>query len=623
MYLHDDERDGAASDQPTMMARVQAFDWASTSIGAMADWPQSLRTAVGIMLNSGHPMCLIWGPDRIQIYNDDYAPILGNRHPTALGMPTAKIWPELWDLVRPLIDRTFAGERIVIRDQPLVMTRYGYEEETWWSYAYSPVHDERGHVAGLLNVCSDSTERMLAIRERDAAFEELRDREAFTGSVLASSTDCIKVLDLDGRLTFMTDGGQKVMEVSDFNAIAGCPWPDFWQGAGNVEAVAALDAARRGEARSFVGKADTMAGTTKWWHVAVSPILGADGRPDRILSVSRDVTDLRASEEERERFVRMAENSGDFVGMMHADGQVFYMNDAARRLVGLEGVAATSVTMTDFLEAGQIEFIQREVLPTVDRDGSWAGELCFRHVTTGEAIPFLSSVFPITDADGTRIGYGSVTRDYREQKRAEEDLRYLNGELAHRLKNVLAVVQSVAQQTLRSAPDTASASQALGARLVALGAATDVLTNSAWRSVGLRELATRALAPHGAIGERILIDGPPVTLKPEITVAFALALHELATNALKYGALSNDTGTIALNWTLARADDDATFELLWKERGGPTVITPQKRGFGSTLIERSLRSYFGGQAATDYNPDGLEFRLQARLGDAAIETGYL
>ena len=537
-------------------------------------------------------------------------------------MPTANIWPELWDIVRPLIDRTFAGERIVIRDQPLVMTRYGYEEETWWSYAYSPIHDEHGHVVGLLNVCSDSTERMLAIRERDAAFAELRDREAFTGSVLASSTDCIKVLDLDGRLTFMTDGGQKVMEVSDFNDIAGCPWPDFWQGAGNVEAVAALDAARRGEARSFVGKADTMAGTTKWWHVAVSPILGADGRPDRILSVSRDVTDLRASEEERERFVRMAENSGDFVGMMHADGQVFYMNDAARRLVGLEGIAATSVTMTDFLEAGQIEFIQREVLPTVDRDGNWAGELCFRHVTTGEAIPVLSSVFPITDADGSHIGYGSVTRDYREQKRAEEDLRYLNGELAHRLKNVLAVVQSVAQQTLRCAPDTASASQSLGARLVALGAATDVLTNSAWRSVGLRELATRALAPHGAIGERILIDGPPVTLKPEITVAFALALHELATNAIKYGALSNDTGTIALTWTLAGAGDDAAFELTWKERGGPTVIPPQKRGFGSTLIERSLRSYFGGQAATDYNPDGLEFHLQARLGDAAIETGY-
>lgn len=137
------------------------------------------------------------------------------------------------------------------------------------------------------------------------------ERQAFLSGVLASSTDCIKVLDLDGKLTFMSEGGQHVMEISDFNEVVGCPWPDFWQDAGNAEAKAAIEAARRGEARSFIGKADTYRGTPKWWHVAVSPIAGLDGRPNRILSVSRDITDLRASEEERDRFVRLAENSTD------------------------------------------------------------------------------------------------------------------------------------------------------------------------------------------------------------------------------------------------------------------------------------------------------------------------
>ncbi len=131
-----------------------------------------------------------------------------------------------------------------------------------------------------------------------------------------------------------------------------------------------------------------------------------------------------------------------------------------------------------------------------------------------------------------------MTRDFRERRHAEDDMRLMNGELAHRLKNVLAVVQSISQQTLRTAPDMASASHDLGARLVALGAATDVLTGTSWRSADLCEVATRALAPHGAIGERILLDGPRVNLKAEVTVAFALALHELATNAAKYGALS-------------------------------------------------------------------------------------
>lgn len=621
MYFGNDGEGGTASNHPTMIERVRDFDWASTSLGAMEDWPQSLLTAIDMILHSGHAMCLMWGPERIHIYNDEYAPILGARHPAALGAPTIKVWPELWDQVRPLIDRTFAGEPIVVRDQPLIMTRYGFEEEMWWSYAYSPVRDETGNIAGILNVCSDSTDRMRALRDRDTVLENLREREAFTASVLASSTDCIKVLDLDGGLTFMSDGGQKIMEVSDFNAIAGCPWPDFWRGAGNAQAIAALEAARRGEASAFIGKADTMRGTSKWWHVAVSPIVGADGQPDRILSVSRDITNLRASEEERERLVRMAENSGDFVGMMRADGQVFYMNNAARRLVGLEGADTATIVIADFLPPEQLEIVYRDVLPAVDRDGHWAGELCFRHAGTGEPIPVLSSVFPITDADGVAIGYGSVTRDYCDQKRAENDLRYLNGELAHRLKNMLAVVQSVAQQTLRNATDTETASQALGARLVALGAATDVLTGSGWRSADLTELATRALAPHGAIGERIVIDGPLVTLKPEVTVAFALALHELATNAAKYGALSNDTGTVTLSWTIDGSGADAAFALTWREQGGPPLTPPQRKGFGSMLIERSLRSYFSGKAATDYRPDGLVFELQARLGDAAVVTG--
>jgi len=447
------------------------------------------------------------------------------------------------------------------------------------------------------------------------------DRQAFLSSVLASSTDCIKVLDLNGKLTFMSEGGQRVMEISDFNEVAGCPWPDFWQDDGNGEAKNAVEAAKRGETRSFIGKADTYRGTPKWWHVAVSPIPGPDGRPDRILSVSRDITNLRASEEERDRFVRLAENSTDFIGMARTDGSVFYVNDAAKRLVGLDGTDITQLTIADFFPPEQVATVMREVLPAVERDGQWAGELDFRHFQSGELIPVLYSVFPVTDTTGALIGYGTVTRDFRERRRAEDDMRLMNGELAHRLKNVLAVVQSVAAQTLRGIPEAEAASQSLSARLVALGAATDVLTGTSWRSADLRELATRALSPHGRIGERILLSGPRVTLKPEVTVAFALALHELATNAAKYGALSNETGVVTLAWSIDGGGADATLAVYWRENGGPPVTLPERKGFGSVLIERSLRSYFSGKAATEYRPEGLVFELQARLRDAAIVIG--
>ena len=454
--------------------------------------------------------------------------------------------------------------------------------------------------------------------EKDAANALLAEREAFLSSVLASSTDCIKVLDLDARLTFMSEGGQKVMEVSDFNTIAGCPWPDFWQEQGNVEARAAIAAAKAGESRSFIGRAQTMAGTPKWWHVAVSPVLGADGKPERILSVSRDITASRENEEERSQLVRVIENSADFIGMARLDGSVFFMNDAACRLVGLDPAAISTVTIADFFPPEEAEVVRTEVLPAVDRDGSWSGERLFRHFQTGELIPVLYTVFPVVDHDGTLMGYGTVTRDFRDRKQAEEQQQLLNNELSHRLKNVLAVVQSVATQTLRQADDLPSANEALTARLAALGQATDVLTAKSWASADLRQVVERALTPHGGIGERIQVSGPAITLLPQVTLAFALALHELATNAAKYGALSTPQGQVDLSWSVTTGsnDDEPRFRLLWQEVGGPEVQPPSRRGFGSMMIERSLRSYFRGQAQLEYPPSGLKFTLDSSLSDA-------
>lgn len=459
--------------------------------------------------------------------------------------------------------------------------------------------------------------------EKDAANARLAEREAFLSSVLSSSTDCIKVLDLDGRLTFMSEGGQRVMEVSDFNAIAGCPWPDFWHDKGNEEARAAVAAARSGESRSFIGRAETMAGTPRWWHVAVSPVLDPDGRPERILSVSRDITASRENEEERDQLVRIVENSADFIGMARLDGSVFFLNDAAYRLVGLDPARLADVTIADFFPPDEAETVLAEVLPAVTRDGSWSGERLFRHFETGELIPVLYTVFPVVDQDGTLIGYGTVTRDFRERKRAEEQQELLNNELSHRLKNVLAVVQSVAAQTLRQATDLPAANEALTARLAALGHATDVLTAKAWASADLRQVVERALAPHAAIGDRFRIHGPSVTLLPQVTLAFALALHELATNAAKYGALSMPRGHVDLSWSVTTGADSAEprFQLTWQEVGGPEVRLPSRRGFGSMLIERSLRSYFRGQAQLEYPASGLVFSLDAPLADAGKVVG--
>ncbi len=135
-----------------------------------------------------------------------------------------------------------------------------------------PLRDDDGAHLGFLKILRDRTEQLQATEAQRADAEFLR-------SVLASSADCIKVLDLDAKLVFMSEGGQRVMEVSDFNAIRGCPWPDFWQDEGNADAKAAVEAAKAGRTGHFQGPAQTMAGTPRYWDVQVTPILGADGQP--------------------------------------------------------------------------------------------------------------------------------------------------------------------------------------------------------------------------------------------------------------------------------------------------------------------------------------------------------
>ncbi|UHD47405.1 PAS domain-containing protein [Aureimonas altamirensis] len=173
------------------------------------------------------------------------------------------------------------------------------------------------HLVEALRTALIETDRLRGERERALVFSA--EREAFLSGVLSSSTDCIKVLDLDGRLTFMSEGGQRVMEVSDFNALYGCPWPDFWHDAGNLAAKEALVEARAGRSATFQGFADTMRGNRRYWDVRVSPIIGSNGRPERILSVSRDISTLKASEESRVVLVQeMAHRMKNTLAMVQA-----------------------------------------------------------------------------------------------------------------------------------------------------------------------------------------------------------------------------------------------------------------------------------------------------------------
>ena len=150
-----------------MGAMMRAHDWAMSPLGHPRNWPQALRTTVGLMLNSKFPMFVAWGPDLGFLYNDTYATILGEKHPAALGSRFHDIWREIWDDIHPLILRALKGEATYQDRMPLRMNRHGYDEDTWFRFSYSPVRDEDGTVAGMFCACVEMTGEVQAERYRE------------------------------------------------------------------------------------------------------------------------------------------------------------------------------------------------------------------------------------------------------------------------------------------------------------------------------------------------------------------------------------------------------------------------------------------------------------------------
>lgn len=159
------------------MARATAgHDWAATPLGPIEDWSAALLTTVRMMLSQKHAMCMFWGPDLTMLYNDAYAPLLGAKEGRALGAPFARIWSDVWNDVRPLVSKALSGESTFSQEMRLIMTRNGYEEETFWTFSYSPLFDDPGQVAGLLNVTVEVTPNVMSRRNQQIMQAELLHR---------------------------------------------------------------------------------------------------------------------------------------------------------------------------------------------------------------------------------------------------------------------------------------------------------------------------------------------------------------------------------------------------------------------------------------------------------------
>ncbi|MCR0981199.1 sensor histidine kinase [Roseomonas populi] len=230
-------------------------------------------------------------------------------------------------------------------------------------------------------------------------------------------------------------------------------------------------------------------------------------------------------------------------------------------------------------------------------------------------------LMPLLDRDGSLQGFLKILRDHTERRREDERRVLLTDELTHRVKNTLASVQSVAAQTLREADISPVLQATLVERLKALGRAHDMLVRTGWEGALLRDVLEKTLEPHAgsAGGVRYSAEGPPVRLSSDKTVILNLALHELATNAAKYGALSVPAGLVEVTWELERRaeGESPAVAISWRERGGPPVRPPERRGFGSRMLERALPYQSGAEVTLGFLPDGVECLIRLPLARAA------
>jgi PAS domain S-box-containing protein len=363
-------------------------------------------------------------------------------------------------------------------------------------------------------------------------------------------------------------------------------------------------------------------GVWRTFQIRAIPVLEADNTVREWVGVHTDITEQRAADERlREseaRFRVMADAAPSPVWMTTAEGGIEFVNEAFADFAGLDRDGLLGNVWISLIHPDDIGDVLARRVEARSTLASYSFEARFRS-SEGRYKWMLANARPRFDEAGRFIGYLGMAMDLTEIKQAQIHQRLLINELNHRVKNTLAAIQSIVRQTLKPGETPPQVREHLFERLMAMSAAHDVLTRENWSSAGVEEVVRQAVRPF--IGDsdaaRITLAGPAMRVDPSAALALALALHELGTNAVKYGALSVPAGVVRIDWSRTASGQG---QLTWREMGGPAVIPPAQRGFGARLLSGGLASDLGGRPELIFAPEGVEARLALRL-DTGNEAG--
>jgi PAS domain S-box-containing protein len=603
-----------------MSALICAKDWSKTALGPSPSWSPSLTLIVNLMLASGFPMAVRWGADFVMLYNDGYRPILGDKHPWALGLPFREVWPEVQTQLKPLHEAILSGKSgaFFAEDLLLKIQRHGAEfEDAYFTISYSPVPDASVStgVGGVLITAVETTTRVLT--ESALRASEVRYRSAMTlGRIGSWEIDFVKgvrVWTPEGMALFginLTDGlGHVGGEADEFRQSL---HPDDQHLLARYHALANTQDSFPAEYR--IVKAD---GTVSWLS-GYGRVFDrqADGRAHRMINVATDITERKQVEaalgESQQRLRWLAsivESSDDAIIGISLDGIITSWNGGAKRIFGYTTEEAVGQPITIVIPQDRHDE-ERAILTRI-RQGERIDHFeTIRQRKQGGLFSVSLTVSPVKDSEGKIVGASKTARDITEQKRSQEQIAILAREAEHRSKNLLATVQATVRLSRSDTPE--GLKQAIEGRILALAKVHSLFVESRWTGAELSTIARQELAPYSEKHEKsVQIQGPQVLLEPNVAQAVAITLHELVTNAAKYGSLSVPSGQTALTWS---HESDGKLIVHWSEKGGPVVQMPTERGFGTRITEIMI-GQIKGKMSLDWRPEGLvcEITLPVKL----------
>jgi two-component system CheB/CheR fusion protein len=354
----------------------------------------------------------------------------------------------------------------------------------------------------------------------------------------------------------------------------------------------------------------------RWYDMRVRPYRTVDNKIDGVVITFVDISErhkveeaLRRNEKQLQQQKHLIDLSRDPIFIWDFDGGVIDWNRGSEELYGYRREEVLGRQKELLLGTVVPDSSFAELKASLLREGSYSGEL--RHKTKDGRDLIVESRLQLENFDGRRLVLES-TRDVTASRVSERRLRLMLSELTHRVRNTLAVVQAIARQALRGSQSREDFVKRFEGRVSALASAHSLLVDSDWKGADLADLARQQLAPYIADNpDRLRIDGEPILLPPDFATPFGLALHELATNAAKYGSLSVSTGTVGLKWTVVARK----LKVVWQETGGPPIGKRKAHGVGSALIDSVLP---GAKVERDFRSEGIVCTIELDLPDRTV-----